>query len=125
MSLVAYICSTVALRFLADRVWDPKTREALQRQPLGVLFYLLPYCSEADMQIRCNERSLCGGGGEETEGIYSHKNLTGERKGEGGGGMQTGLHDNEAGEFKGLEEAYVRSCERSRMFSGSIEKFVG
>lgn len=35
----------------------------MQRQPLGVLFHLHSYCSGADMQIRCNEHSLRGGGG--------------------------------------------------------------
>ncbi len=57
------------LHLFAGCVWGPRwssfcqMSEALQRQPLGVLFHLLSYSSGADMQIRCNERSLCGGGG--------------------------------------------------------------
>lgn len=70
-----YICVCVcmaclrSLHLFAGCVWGPRwssfcqMSEALQRQPLGVLFHLLSYCSGADMQIRCNERSLCGGGG--------------------------------------------------------------
>lgn len=60
-----------SLSLFAGCVWGPKWNsfcqmsEALQRQPLGVLFHLVSYCSGADMQIRCNERSLCGGGGGE------------------------------------------------------------
>lgn len=57
-----------SLHLFSDCVWGPnwssfcQMSEALQRQPLGVLFHLFSYCSGADMQIRCNERSLCGGG---------------------------------------------------------------
>lgn len=71
------------LCLFAGCVWGPKwssfcqTSEALQKQPLGVLFHLLSYCSEADMQILCNERSLCFGGGgwgsRERKGGWTYK----------------------------------------------------
>lgn len=75
LCLRMYMCVCVcmaclrSLHLFAGCVWGPRwssfcqMSEALQRQPLGVLFHLLSYCSGADMQIRCNERSLCGGGG--------------------------------------------------------------
>lgn len=74
------VCTHMAplrnLHLFAGCVWGPKWNsfcqmsEALQRQPLGVLFHLVSYCSGADMQIRCNERSLCGGGGGGVWGVW-------------------------------------------------------
>ncbi len=143
LCLFAYICVCVCvcvcmcmaclrrLHLFAGCVWGPRwsslcqMSEALQRQPLGVLFHLLSYCCGADMQIRCNERSLCGGSG-------------------GGGGMggelrnlkwrkgrwrkkvirrqsfQIAEHKN----LRGLVKGYVRSVGSDRKSSPSNQTFI-
>lgn len=57
--------------------------EAVQRLPLGVLFHLHSYCSGADMQIRCNEHSLRGGGGSRGGGVANAGILSGGKEGAG------------------------------------------
>lgn len=88
-----YLCE-VCIWCLPACVWGPQTWsalcqmcEAVQREPLGVLFHLLSCNSGADMQIRRNERSLCG-----TSRRARRRRRKGGRR---GGGLNSGMQSGE------------------------------
>lgn len=84
--------------------------EAPQRQPLGVVFHLC--CCGADMQIRCNECSLCGSRGDELRNFKWRKGRW-RKKVRCWQLCHIAKHTN----LRGLGERYVRS---DRMWGNAL-----